>query len=99
LVDAAQRVAAGGTVLDPDVIAHFLGRKSSQDLIAALTQREREVLGLMAEGRSNQAIARALVVNERTVETYVAAIFGKLELAPEADDHRRVRAVLTWLNR
>jgi DNA-binding NarL/FixJ family response regulator len=99
LVDAAQRVAAGGTVLDPDVIAHFLGRQSSQDLIAALTQREREVLGLMAEGRSNQAIARALVVNERTVETYVAAIFGKLELAPEADDHRRVRAVLTWLNR
>jgi DNA-binding NarL/FixJ family response regulator len=97
LVDAVERVAAGGTVLDPDVIAHFLGRQAARDRVSALTEREREVLGLMAEGRSNQAIARSMVVNERTVETYVASIFSKLELPPEPDDHRRVLAVLTFL--
>lgn len=99
LVDAVERIGAGGTVLDPEVVAHFLGRQAARDRVAGLTEREREVLGLMAEGRSNQAIARAMVVNERTVETYVAAIFSKLQLPPEPDDHRRVLAVLAWLER
>jgi DNA-binding NarL/FixJ family response regulator len=97
LIDAVERVAVGGTVLDPEVIAQFLDRRAARDRVLALTEREREVLGLMAEGRSNHAIARSMVVNERTVETYVAAIFSKLQLPPEHDDHRRVRAVLAWL--
>lgn len=99
LVDAVERIGAGGTVLDPEVVGHFLGRQAARDRVSGLTEREREVLGLMAEGRSNQAIARAMVVNERTVETYVAAIFSKLQLPPEPDDHRRVLAVLAWLER
>lgn len=99
LIDAVERVGSGGTVLDPGVIAHFLGRQASRDRLTALTEREQEVLGLMAGGRSNQAIARSMVVNERTVETYVAAIFSKLQLAPEPDNHRRVLAVLAWLQR
>ena len=99
LIEAVNRVAAGGTVLDPDIVAHFLRRQGSRDRVNSLTEREREVLGLMAEGRSNQAIANAMVINERTVETYVAAIFSKLGLAPEPDDHRRVLAVLAWLQR
>ncbi len=97
LIEAVTRVAAGGTVLDPDVIAQFLGRKTDQDRLASLTEREREALELMATGRSNHAIGRAMVVNERTVETYVSAIFSKLDLPPEPDDHRRVLAVLAWL--
>jgi DNA-binding NarL/FixJ family response regulator len=97
LIDAVERVAVGGTVLDPEVIAQFLDRRAARDRVLALTEREREVRGLMAEGRSNHAIARSMVVNERTVETYVAAIFSKLQLPPEHDDHRRVRAVLAWL--
>lgn len=99
LIEAVTRVAAGGTVLDPDVVAHFLGKQAAHDRLSELTEREREVLGLMAEGRSNQAIARAMVVNERTVETYVAAIFSKLQLVPAPDDHRRVLAVLAWVDR
>ncbi|MEO8540368.1 MAG: response regulator transcription factor [bacterium] len=99
LIEAVQRVAAGGTVLDPDIVAHFLGRQGSLDRVNSLTEREREVLGLMAEGRSNQSIANAMVINERTVETYVAAIFSKLGLQPEPEHHRRVLAVLAWLQR
>jgi DNA-binding NarL/FixJ family response regulator len=98
LVDAVKRVAAGGTVLDPDVVAHFLGRHSARDRLSTLTAREREVLGLMAEGRSNRAIARALVLHDKTVESHVANIFTKLGLLPESEDHRRVLAVVAWLD-
>lgn len=97
LIDALERIAAGGTVLDPGIVAHFLGRQQAQDRLAALTGREREVLGLMAEGRSNQAIARLLHVTEKTVETHIASIFGKLDLLPEPNDHRRVLAVRAWM--
>jgi DNA-binding NarL/FixJ family response regulator len=97
LIDSIQRVAAGGTVLEPDVVSHFLGRKQARERLAALTEREREVLALMAEGRSNRAVARALVLTEKTVETHIASIFAKLELLPEPDDHRRVLAVRAWL--
>jgi DNA-binding NarL/FixJ family response regulator len=97
LVDAVQRVVAGGTVLDPDIVAHFLGRQRSRDRLAGLTEREREVLALMAEGRSNRAIARQLVLTEKTVETHIGSIFGRLGLLPEPDDHRRVLAVRAWL--
>jgi DNA-binding NarL/FixJ family response regulator len=98
LIDAVERVAGGGTVLDPDIVAHFLGRQQAQDRLAALTEREREVLALMAEGRSNRAIARTLVLSEKTVETHIASIFGRLDLYPEPDDHRRVLAVLAWVD-
>ena len=97
LVDAIERVAAGGTVLDPDVVAQFLGRHSTRDRLSTLSDREREVLGLMAEGRSNRAIARRLVVHDKTVESHVASIFTKLDLLPAPDDHRRVLAVIAWL--
>ena len=97
LVDAVGRVANGGTVLDPDVVAHFLGRQATRERLSALSAREREVLSLMAEGRSNSAIARALVLTEKTVATHIASIFGKLELHQEADDNRRVLAVRAWL--
>jgi len=76
-----------------------LARAASRDRFGTLTERERETLELMAAGRSNQAIARAMVVTERTVETFVASIFSKLDLPPEPDDHRRVLAVLAWLQR
>jgi DNA-binding NarL/FixJ family response regulator len=97
LVDAVERVAAGGTVLDADVVAHFLNRQSMRQRLAELTQREQEVLGLVAEGRSNGAIARQLVLTEKTVETHIASIFSKLGLLPEPNDHRRVLAVRLWL--
>jgi DNA-binding NarL/FixJ family response regulator len=97
LVDAVERVAAGGTVLDPDVVAHFLGRQARRDRLAPLTDRERQVLALMAEGRSNAAIGRALHVHDKTVESHVASIFARLDLLPEPDDHRRVLAVRAWL--
>lgn len=97
LVESVQRVADGGTVLDPDIVAHFLGRQAVRDRLGALTNREREVLALMAEGRSNSAIARRLVLSDKTVETHIASIFGKLDLTPEPADHRRVLAVLAWL--
>ncbi len=98
LIDAVERVAAGGTVLDPDVVAHFLGRQAPLARLGTLTERERDVLALMAEGRSNRALARALRVNDKTVETHIASIFTKLDLLPEPDDHRRVLAVRAWLD-
>lgn len=97
LIDAIERVAAGGTVLDADVVAHLLGRQRTKDRLTALSGRERDVLELMAQGRSNQAIAAMLHVNEKTVESHISSIFTKLTLLPAADDHRRVLAVLTWV--
>jgi DNA-binding NarL/FixJ family response regulator len=96
-VDAVRTVGEGGSVLDPEVVATLLGRRRRDDPLAELTEREREVLALMAEGRSNQAIAEQLVVTERAVEKHVTSIFGKLGLAPTSEDHRRVLAVLTFL--
>ena len=96
-VDAVRRVADGGSALDPEVVAQLVGRARRDDPLETLTPREREVLGLMAEGRTNHAIAEQLVVTERAVEKHVTSIFGKLDLAPAAEDHRRVLAVLTFL--
>jgi DNA-binding NarL/FixJ family response regulator len=95
--DAVRRVAGGGSALDPEVVALLLGRRRREDPLDALTAREREVLGLMAEGRSNAAIAEALVVTERAVEKHVTSIFSKLDLTPTVEDHRRVLAVLAYL--
>jgi DNA-binding NarL/FixJ family response regulator len=95
--DALHRVAVGGTVLDPEVVAQLLVRRRAHDPLAALTSREREVLALMAEGRSNTAIARTLVITEGAVEKHVANIFAKLALPPDEDTNRRVLAVLTFL--
>jgi DNA-binding NarL/FixJ family response regulator len=95
--DAIRRVAEGGSALDPEVVSKMLGRRRIEDPLAGLTPREREVLGLMAEGRSNQAIAEALVISERAVEKHVTSIFAKLNLPPAAEDHRRVLAVLAFL--
>src|SRR3954463_6930326 len=95
--DAVQRVARGGSALDPEVVALLLGRRRRRDPFAALTPREREVLGLMAEGRSNSAMADALTVSERAIEKHVTAILSKLNLRPAAEDHRRVLAVLAFL--
>src|SRR5215218_8718037 len=95
--DAVRRVANGGSALDPEVVALLLGRRRREDPLDALTPREREVLGLMAEGRSNAAIAAELVVTERAVEKHVTSIFTKLDLTPAAEDHRRVLAVLRYL--
>jgi DNA-binding NarL/FixJ family response regulator len=96
-VDAVARVAAGGSVLDPTVVGTLLGRRRRDDPLDQLTTRERDVLALMAEGRSNQAIAEQLVVTERAVEKHVTSIFSKLGLHPTAEDHRRVLAVLRFL--
>jgi DNA-binding NarL/FixJ family response regulator len=96
-VDAVARVGDGGSALDPEVVAQLLGRRRRDDPLEALTPREREVLGLMAEGRSNSAIAEELVVTERAVEKHVTSIFGKLDLAPTQQDHRRVLAVLRYV--
>ena len=95
-VEALSRVAAGGTALDPEVVTQLL-RASRNDGLGALTARERDVLALMAEGRSNTAIAGILVVSERSVEKHVGNIFSKLGLAPSDADHRRVLAVLRYL--
>jgi DNA-binding NarL/FixJ family response regulator len=95
--DALARVAAGGTALDPEVVTQLAGAGSRTQDLDTLTAREREVLGLMAEGRSNAAIAQALVVSPGTVEKHVAAIFGKLGLPDSQDDNRRVLAVLRYL--
>ena len=95
--EAIRRVAEGGSALDPEVVSQMLGRRRVEDPLEELTPREREVLGLMAEGRSNQAIADALVISERAVEKHVTSIFGKLKLPPAAEDHRRVLAVLAFL--
>jgi DNA-binding NarL/FixJ family response regulator len=97
-VDAVRRVAQGGSALDPEVVSRLVGRSRRSDPLESLTPREREVLELMAQGRSNAAIAESLVVTERAVEKHVTSIFGKLDLAPAPEDHRRVLAVLTFLN-
>ena len=97
LIDSVERVAAGGTVLDPEIVAHFLDRRAGRSRLSELTQRERDVLALIAEGRSNAAIAAELVVTEKTVESHIASIFSKLELPAEPSDHRRVLAVRAWL--
>jgi len=98
LVDTVERVAGGGTVLDPDIIAHFLNRHAGRERLSELTAREREVLALLAQGRSNAAVARQLVLTEKTVESHIASIFSKLQLLAEPDDHRRVLAVRAWLD-
>ena len=98
LTDAITTIVAGGTVLDPDVVAQFLGRRSTRDRIDALTARERDVLAAMAEGRSNHAIAARLSLTDKTVETHIGSILTKLDLLPEPDDHRRVLAVRAWLD-
>jgi DNA-binding NarL/FixJ family response regulator len=90
-------VAQGGSALDPTVISQLVGRRRSDDPLSSLTPREREVLELMAEGRSNNGIAERMVVTERAVEKHVTSIFGKLNLPPAAEDHRRVLAVLAYL--
>src|ERR687898_2400056 len=95
--DAVRRVANGGSALDPEVVALLLGRRRREDPLESITPREREVLGLMAEGRSNAALAEALVVTERAVEKHVTSIFSKLDLSPTVEDHRRVLAVLAYL--
>ncbi|MGN9776134.1 response regulator transcription factor [Micromonospora sp. H33] len=96
-LDALERVAGGGTVLDPEVIGQLFARRRRDDPLRNLTPREREVLALMAEGHSNTAIARTLVVTDGAVEKHVRNIFTKLDLPPDTEQHRRVRAVLTYL--
>jgi DNA-binding NarL/FixJ family response regulator len=97
LADAVRRVASGGSVIDPEVVARLLGRQRHHSPLDELTRREREILGLMAEGRTNQAIADRLSIELKTVEGHVGAIFSKLGLEPTTEDHRRVLAVLTYL--
>jgi DNA-binding NarL/FixJ family response regulator len=99
LLEAVERVARGGTAIDAAVVAALIGRRRERDPLEELTPREREVLALMAEGRSNRAIASTLVIGDKTVETHVASIFSKLGLEEAPDDHRRVLAVLSWLRR
>jgi DNA-binding NarL/FixJ family response regulator len=98
-VDAVRRVAAGGTVMDPHVIMKLLSRSEARGTISSLTPRERDVLELMAEGRSNAAIASALHVSESAVAKHTAGIFAKLHIAPSDDANRRVLAVLAYLKR
>jgi DNA-binding NarL/FixJ family response regulator len=97
-VDAVKRVAAGGTALDPEVVGQLLARRSAEEPLKALTPREREVLGLMAEGRSNNAIASRLFVTDKAVGKHINNIFAKLGLPPSDDDNRRVLAVVAYLN-
>jgi DNA-binding NarL/FixJ family response regulator len=97
LADAITRVAAGGSAIDPIVIQHLVKRRHHEVTLAALTDRESQVLRAMAEGRSNSSIARHLSISEKTVEACTNRIFGKLNLEQHPDDHRRVRAVLTYL--
>lgn len=96
-VEAIRRVADGGTAMDPEVIARLLARNTDNDAVSALSPREREVLGLMAEGRSNAAIGQQLVITERAVAKHTASIFLRLGLQPSEDDNRRVLAVLAYL--
>jgi DNA-binding NarL/FixJ family response regulator len=97
VVDALRRIVDSETVIDPTIVSRLVGRRRRQDPLAVLSQREREVLGLIAEGMSNRAIAARLVVTERTVEAHVTQIFQKLRLPESPDQHRRVLAVLTFL--
>jgi len=97
-LDALERVASGGTVIDPEVVAQLLVRRRRNDPLTELTPREREVLALMAEGRSNGNIARTLVIGDGAVEKHVRSIFTKLALPPDLEQHRRVLAVLTYLS-
>jgi DNA-binding NarL/FixJ family response regulator len=96
-VAALERVAAGGTALDPEVVAQLFGASRRRSALDGLTPREREVLALMAEGRTNQSIARTFTVSERAVEKHIANIFAKLDLPPSETGHRRVLAVLRYL--
>ena len=96
-LEAVERVAGGGSALDPEVVARLLSPTSAQQPLAALTPRESEVLGLMAEGRTNAGIAKRLWLTPKTVETHVRSILGKLDLPVSDDDHRRVLAVVTYL--
>ena len=95
--EAVRRVAEGGSALDPEVVSHMLGRRRIKEPLEELTPREYDVLALMAEGRSNQAIAEKLVISGRAVEKHVTSIFTKLKLPPAPEDHRRVLAVLAFL--
>jgi DNA-binding NarL/FixJ family response regulator len=97
VVDAVRRVAAGGSVIDPEVVAQLVGRRRTRDPVQELSERERQVLALMAEGRSNQAIGDRLFLSPKTVEAHVHSIFTRLDLHPAPDDHRRVLAVLAFL--
>jgi DNA-binding NarL/FixJ family response regulator len=96
-VDAVRRVAGGGSALDPEVVAHLVGRRRDDDPIAQLSAREREVLAAMAEGLSNSAIAEQLVITERSVEKHVTSIFSRLDLPPASEQNRRVLAVVAYL--
>jgi DNA-binding NarL/FixJ family response regulator len=98
-LEAVERVSGGGSALDPEVVKQLLTPPGEGDALASLTPREREVLGLMAEGRTNAGIARQLWLTEKTVETHVSSILGKLGLAQDGDTHRRVMAVVTYLRR
>jgi DNA-binding NarL/FixJ family response regulator len=98
-LDAVRRVAHGGTAIDPEVVAQLVGRHRPDDPLRELTERERDVLALMAEGRSNQGIGRKLFLSPKTVETHIHRIFWKLGLEAAGDDHRRVLAVLAFLGR
>jgi len=95
--DAVRRVGSGGSAIDPEVVAELVSRRRRRDLVGGLTDRERDVLKLMAEGRSNSAIGSSLHLSDKTVEGHVRSIFMKLELEPTDEDHRRVLAVLTYL--
>ena len=97
--DAVRRVASGGTAMDPEVVSRLLASNAGDSAVAALSPREREVLGLMAEGRSNLAIAQQLVITERAVAKHTASIFMRLGLQPSDDDNRRVLAVIAYLDR
>jgi DNA-binding NarL/FixJ family response regulator len=96
-IQSVNRVAAGGTAIDPEVVSQLLGRRRAHDPLDELTAREREILALMAEGRSNHGICQKLFLSPKTVESHVHNIFSKLGIAGDADDHRRVVAVLTYL--
>jgi len=97
VVDAVRRIAAGGSVIDPEVVSQLVSRRRTHDPIQELSERERQVLALMAEGRSNQAIGERLFLSPKTVEAHVHSIFTRLDLHPAPDDHRRVLAVLAFL--
>jgi len=96
-LDSVRRVGRGGTAIDPEVVGQLLGRRRDDDPLAILTAREREVLRLMAEGLSNRGICEKLVLSPKTIETHISNIFLKLGIRDATDDHRRVRAVLTFL--